>query len=86
MAEQCRPKGPITLGLNPLAIAAQPFCSLFFVCFNKSIGPCLPHVRQTHMLIMAASMTPVKSNRRSWDINSNSNLSTKWLAGLYWDL
>lgn len=62
MVEQCRPQGPIILSLTSVAIAAQPFCSLFFVYFSQSVGPCWPHVRQAHMLVMAASMTPVKSD------------------------
>ncbi len=66
MAEQCIPQGPIIVGLTSLVIAAQPFVSLFFVCFNQTIGPCLSHETQTHMPIMAASMTLVKSDWGSW--------------------
>jgi hypothetical protein len=86
MAEQCRPQGPIIVGLTSLAIAAQPFFGLFVVCFNQTIGPCFPHVRQTHMPIMAASMTTMKSDRGSWWFKFKFKLSTNWLAGLYLDL
>ena len=86
MAEQCRPQGPIIVGLTSLAIAAQPFFSLFVVCFNQTIGPCLPHVRQTHMPIMAASRTTMKSDWGPWGFKFKFKLSTNWLAGLYLDL
>ncbi len=86
MAEQCRPQGPIIVGLTSLAIAAQLLFGLFVVCFNQTIGPCLPHVRQTHMPIMAASMTAMKSDWGSWGFKFKFKLNTNWLAGLYVDL